>query len=126
MSVMKEPKMNEPSTQSLILPAGHNSVNSFIVVAGAREFIRFLGDVFDGTEHTQVRTPDRDGSLIHAEVRIGTSTVMIADTKVDWPALPALTQVYVPNAQVVLDRAVARGGRIVTTVSPFYNGLKIA
>ncbi|HUX14215.1 MAG TPA: VOC family protein [Spirochaetia bacterium] len=124
--------MNEPrddnrlSAGALPLPAGHNTVNGFIVVKGAAEFLEFVCEVFEGTENVPVRTPDRDGTLIHAEVRIGTSTIMVADTKPGWPSLHALTQVYVKDAQAVLTCAVERGGRVVTEVTPFYNRVSIA
>jgi len=105
----------------------HNSVNSFVLVKeSARAFIAFLEDVFGAEERTDVRTPDRDGSLIHAEVAMGDATIMIADSKPDWPFTPAFTQVYVDDAQTVLDRAGARGARIVTRLSPFYGGVKLA
>lgn len=108
------------------LPKGHNTVNGFIVVDGASPFIDYLKAVFGATEATAVRTPDRDGSLIHAEVRIGNATIMIGDRKGDWPIAHGLTQVYVTDAKGILDKAVAHGGTVVTRVSPFYNGLNIA
>ena len=108
------------------LPAGHNSANAFVVVRGAGAFIDFLGDVFDAEEARQVRTPNRDGTLIHAEVRIGNATIMLADAKPDWPAFRALTQVYVADAQAVLDRAAAHGAVIVTEPTMFYGGVLIA
>lgn len=108
------------------IPLGHNTVNGFIVVDGAAKMIAFLVDVFGAQENFQVRTPDRDGSLIHAEVRLGTSTLMLADIKPGWPHLPALTQVYVSDAQDTLDKAVAHGARVVTAVTPFYNNVKLA
>ncbi len=108
-------------------PNGHNSVNSFVIVRGsASGFIDFLEDVFGATERTDVRTPDRDGSLIHAEVTLGNATIMICDSKPDWPFTPAFTQVYVADARTVLDRARARGASIVTRLSLFYNGVKLA
>ena len=108
------------------LPPGHNTVNGFIAVRGAAKFVEFLCAVFDGTETTSVRTPDRDGGLIHAEVRIGTATVMITDAKPDWPELHALTQVYVKDAAMVLRLAVEHGARIVTEPTPFYGSVHIA
>jgi PhnB protein len=108
------------------IPQGHNTVNGFILVDGAAKMIEFLVDVFCAQENVQVRTPDRDGSLIHAEVRLGTSTLMLADTKTGWPQLPTFTQVYVSDAQDTLDKAVARGARVVTEVTPFYNNVKLA
>lgn len=107
----------------------YNTVNGFIVVRGAVEFIEFLTDVFDGTENGEAHTPDwyaDDGTLIHAEVRIGNSLIMVADRKADWPFTPALTQVYVTDAAETLRRAVARGATVITEISPFYGGFDIA
>jgi PhnB protein len=108
------------------LPAGHNSINQFVIVKGsALEFLGFVITVFEAKEHEAVRTPDRDGSLIHAEVEIGGATLMVADSKADWPLTPALIQVYVSDAQAVLDRAEENGATVVTRLSPFY-GVRLA
>ncbi|HEY6737787.1 MAG TPA: VOC family protein [Actinopolymorphaceae bacterium] len=110
-------------------PAGENTVNGFIVTDGAAELIDFLVAVFDATEIDEARSPDifaGDGSLIHAEVRIGNSKIMLADRKEDWPFTPALTQVYVADAAETLRRAVERGATVLTEVSPFYGGYDIA
>ncbi|GAA4431807.1 hypothetical protein GCM10023169_36740 [Georgenia halophila] len=110
-------------------PAGENTVNNFVIVDGAADLIAFLTEVFDATENTDARSPDffaDDGTLIHAEVRIGSSTVMLADRKSDWPFTPAFTQVYVADATETLRRAVGRGAAIVTEPSPFYGGYDIS
>lgn len=106
---------------------GCNTVNFFILVKNdAVKFIEFVESVLGGIENKYARTPDKDGSLIHAEVRVGTSTLLIADSKPDWPFTPAFPQVYVTDAQEILDRATKAGAEIVTEVSHFYNGLKLA
>lgn len=106
-----------------------NTVNGFIIAKGAAGLIEFLTEVFDGVENPEAHTPDwyaDDGTLIHAEVRIGNSVIMVADRKPDWPFTPALTQVYVTDADQTLRRAVDRGATVVTEVSPFYGGFDIA
>ncbi|MGH8876340.1 MAG: VOC family protein [Stackebrandtia sp.] len=106
-----------------------NTVNGFIITKGAAGLIEFLIDVFDGTEDPDAHAPDwyaDDGTLIHSEVRIGNSVVMVADRKPDWPFTPAMTQVYVTDAAATLRRAVDRGATIITEVSPFYGDMKIA
>lgn len=107
-------------------PADHNTVNPFVIVPKAAEFIDFVTEVFDGRESTAFRVPDRDGLLIHAEVVVGDSSILICDRKPDWPFTPALLQVYVPDSQAVLDRAVAKGATIITPVSAFYGGYSLA
>lgn len=108
------------------LPKNHHTVIGFIIVPGAAEFIDFLKYVFDGKESQEMRIPDRDGSLIHAEVTIGDATILVADRKEDWPFTPALTQVYVSDAEQTLRRAEERGGKVVTPVSKFYGGYDIS
>ena len=79
-----------------------------------------------GKERTAVRTPDRDGTLIHAEVQLGETTIMVADSKDDWPFTPAFVQIYLQDIQAVLDRAELAGGSVVTERSPFYGGFNLA
>jgi uncharacterized glyoxalase superfamily protein PhnB len=50
--------------------------------------------------------------LIHAEVRIGDSTVMLCDAKPHWSFTPALLQVYVSDANAVVERAQADGASL--------------
>ncbi len=109
------------------IPNGYNSVNMFVLIKGdAIKFIEFVEKVFDGKERKNFRTPDKDGKLIHAEVQLGDSSILIADSKPDWLFTPAFIQIYVENAQAILDRAVKMGATIVTEVSDFYNGFKLA
>ena len=77
-------------------PTGYNTINTFVIVKNnALQFIEFTKSVFEADENTAVRTPDRDGKLIDAEVKIGNATIMIADSKDDWPFTPSFLQVYV-------------------------------
>jgi PhnB protein len=111
------------------LPQGYGSVNPFVAVrgpAGAPGFIRFLGEVFGGRETLAAHTIDRDDLLIHAEVRIGDSTVMLCDAKPHWVFTPALLQVYVADADAVLDRAKANGAEVITEPTDFYGGQRLA
>jgi len=113
----------EPSA----IPFGHNSINPFVLVKdGAEAFLQFVATVFDGAERTEVRTPDRDGKLIHAEIRVGNSTLMVADSKDDWPFTPAFLQVHVRSCGEVLARASERKATIVTEPTSFYGGFVIA
>jgi PhnB protein len=109
------------------IPKGYSAVNMFVIVKeNASDFIKFVEDVFEGKERTYVRTPDKDGKLIHAEIQIGDSSILVADSKDDWPFTPAFIQIYVKDAQVILDRATKNGARVITERSDFYNGVKLA
>ncbi len=114
------------TTKEIKIPH-YNKVNPFVIIkGGATKFIDFVEKVFNAEENKQARTPDRDGTLIHAEIQIGDSMILLADSKGDWPFTPAFLQVYVDNPQQILDKAKAEKAEIVTELSDFYNGLKLA
>lgn len=109
------------------LPGGHNTINPFILIkGGAENFISFSKFVFDAIEHLEIKTPDKDGTLIHAEIEIGNSTIMIADSKNDWPFTPSFIQIYVQNINNVMEKARSKGAYIVTEKTKFYGGYNIA
>lgn len=101
-------------------PAGYASVNPFIITRDAEGLIAFLVDVLDGIERPAARTVDDDGLLLHAELQVGGSSIMLAERKPGWPRLPSLLQVYVHDVPAVLERAKARGGEVITEPTPFF------
>lgn len=102
------------------LPAGTNTVNSFIFTEDTAAFVDFLVEVFGAVPLPDAYTLDTDGLVLHAEVLIGDSTLMLADRKPGWMFAPAFTRVYVDDVPAVLARAEARGGRIVTAPTDFF------
>jgi PhnB protein len=108
------------------LPPGYGSVNPFVAVRGALGFIDFVTDVFGGEETRAGHTVDADGLLIHAEIRVGSSTIMLCDAKPHWGFTPALLQVYVGDVDAVVGRARAAGAEIVTEPTPFHGGQRLA
>ena len=111
------------------LTGGYGSLNAFAAVkgpGGAPAFIEFLGAVFDGRENPDAHAVDTDGLLIHAEVRIGDSCLMVVDSKPDWVFTPALLQINVTDCDEVLRRACARGSRVITETTPFYGNSSLA
>ncbi|MFE6995441.1 VOC family protein [Microbacterium sp. NPDC057659] len=101
-------------------PEGYATVNPFIITTDADELTRFVIEVFDGEERAEARTIDEDGLLLQAEVRVGTTTIMLAERKPDWPFTPSLLQVYVDDLDAALERALARGARVVTKPTDFF------
>jgi PhnB protein len=89
-------------------PDGYSSVSPYLIVRGAADTIAFLIQVFDAVELR--RFPDPEGRIMHAEVRIGDSVVMIADGNDAWPPLPANVHIYVPDVDATYQRALAAGG----------------
>jgi uncharacterized glyoxalase superfamily protein PhnB len=92
-------------------PEGYNSVSPYLIVDGAGELIDFLVLVFDAVEMR--RFPDDSGKVMHAEVRIDDTVVMLADGTGDWPPASAQVHVYVPDVEETYRRALQAGAQSV-------------
>ena len=58
--------------------------------------------------------PLEDGSIGHAEIRVGDTVLLAFDQHADWPAMPSLLRVFVPDADAAFDAALRAGAREVT------------
>jgi PhnB protein len=58
-----------------------------------------------------------DGSIGHAEVRIGDSVVMLFDSKNGWPNTPAFLRLYIDDVDAVCEKALKAGGTLVTKLT---------
>jgi hypothetical protein len=61
------------------IPEGHHTVTPYILVQGAEKLIDFMKKVFDAKESERYSMPD--GSIGHAEVKIGDSVIMVSDAQ---------------------------------------------
>jgi PhnB protein len=102
------------------VPAAGAVLNPFVIVDDAAGLVAFVAEVFGVAEDVAARTPMPDGKLIHAQLRLGTVDLMVADRLPGWPARPALLQVWVRDVATVLQRATALGATTVTEPTPFY------
>ena len=94
--------MKEPNN-----PEGYTSVPPSLIVGGAGDTIEFLKRAFDAVELRRFDNPD--GTVMHAEVRVDDTVVMLADSTPNWPAIPAHVHVYVPDVDATYRRALAAG-----------------
>lgn len=92
-------------------PSGYTSVAPYLIVSGAGDTIEFLEQVFGGQELRRFSTDD--GRIMHAEVRIDDTVVMLADAAEGWPAVPSHVHVYVPDVDETYRRALAAGAESV-------------
>jgi uncharacterized glyoxalase superfamily protein PhnB len=104
-------------------------LNPFALIhgeGGATAFIEFVCAVFEARETLATHALDADDLLIHAEMRIGDSTLMCCDAKPDWPFTPSMLQVYVVDAGAVIDRARANGADVITDPTDFFGRQRLA
>ncbi|HEX8441730.1 VOC family protein [Archangium sp.] len=89
-------------------PEGYPSVSAYVMVDGAQRVIDFLKKTFDAQELRRYDQPD--GSIMHVEVRIDDTVVMLSDGGGQFPAFPIWLHVYVPDVDETYRRALAAGG----------------
>jgi PhnB protein len=89
-------------------PKGYASVSVYIMANGAQRVIDFLEKTFDARQTRRTDLPD--GSIMHAEVQIDDTVVMIADASGEFPAFPVWLHVYVPDVDATYQRALEAGG----------------
>ena len=101
------------------IPEGQQSVTPYLVVKDAAALIDFAQSAFDAKEIVRHARPD--GTIMHAQLRIGESVVMLGQPMGDQPAMPAMLHVYVENVDEVYRQAMAAGATsIMEPTDQFY------
>lgn len=88
-------------------PEGYTSVAPYLIVKDAVRTIKFLTQVFNAVEIR--RFSGKSGGIMHAEVRIDDTVIMLADQALDWPVIEAHVHVYVPDVDATYRRAIEAG-----------------
>ncbi len=91
------------------LRKGFSTVTPYLTVADARKQIDFLTRVFGAEQTFLSHRPD--GTLWHAEARIGDSMLMIGQAQGQWQPRPATLYIYVDDADTTYRSALAAGAR---------------
>lgn len=68
--------------------------------------------MFDGEELARVETAD--GLVGHAEIRVGNTVVLAFTRRPDWPSMPSLLRVFLPNADETFAKSAVAGAEVVT------------
>jgi uncharacterized glyoxalase superfamily protein PhnB len=91
------------------VPEGYHNVQPYLIVNGAKDLLEFIKNVFGATQSELMQAPD-GSKVMHAEVKIGDSTVMMSDAQGPWQPMPAAMYVYVPNVDDTYKKMLAAGG----------------
>ncbi|HEX9444295.1 MAG TPA: VOC family protein [Candidatus Binatia bacterium] len=101
------------------IPEGYHTVTPCLVAEGAAKLIDFLKQAFGAEERFRMARPD--GGVMHAEVKIGDSMVMLGDANEQWKAMPGVIYLYVDDADAVYRRALDAGAAsVMAPVDQFY------
>ena len=90
-------------------PADYPSISPYLITANAVQVMEFLEESV-GAERVRVFEND-DGSIMHAEMRIDDSLVMIGEAGGDWSPVPSHVHLYVEDVDAAYQAALDNGGR---------------
>src|SRR5262245_56758003 len=91
------------------VPDGYHTLTPYLVVRDAAKVLEFLRHGLGGeVVHPPVRRSD--GRIMHAEVRVGDSMVMLGEPMGDSKPMQASVVVYVDDADATYRRALQAGG----------------
>jgi len=99
--------MQSVTTKVKPIPDGYHSLTPVVVVDGAPRLIDFLKQVFSAEEDEVYKGPD--GRVMHAELRIGDSVLMISDSNLQFPAFPTMVNIYTEDVDGAYKRALNAG-----------------
>ena len=106
------------------IPEGYHSITPSFCVEGAQEFIDFVKQVFNAQDRFKMDGPG--GKIMHAELSIGDSTLMVGDVQPQWPAKSNSLYVYVDDVDAAYARALKAGAKSVRAPENAFYGDRTA
>ncbi len=110
------------------IPEGYHTLTPSITVRGAERAVEFYKKAFGAVERGVMKGPD--GKVMHAELLIGDSILMLADEFPQFGSLSPQTiggsgtglHIYVEDVDAAFDRAIAAGGIVEMPLADMFWG----
>lgn len=110
------------------IPEGYHTVTPHLTVRDAARAIEFYKQAFGAVAKGAM--PGPDGKIVHAELRIGDSTIMLADEFPEFGSLSPLStgdsstglHIYLEDVDTAFDRAVKAGATVEMPVADMFWG----
>jgi PhnB protein len=109
-------------------PPGYHSVTPYLALRDAKAAIDFYTRAFGAEPVLKLDLPD--GTIAHAEIRIGDSVLMLAEENAEWGnrsplsfgGSPVSMMIYVPDVDAAFARALEAGATRVRPVEDQFYG----
>ncbi|KQL46373.1 extradiol dioxygenase [Brevibacillus choshinensis] len=105
------------------IPEGYRTVTPWIISRDTTRLIAFVKEAFHAYDDNRVY--NEDGTIGHAEVRIGDSVVMMFDAKEEWPDTPSFLRLYFEDGDAVYQQALQAGATPVTEMTTLFFGDRV-
>jgi PhnB protein len=105
--------------QAKAIPEGYHSVTPFLNLKNAIEAAEFIKKAFGAEERSRFQDPQ--GQLMHCELKIGDSLLIVSEALRDTP-MPGGIQLYVKDCDKVWGQAVTAGATVVIPLADQFWG----
>ncbi|MEE8132301.1 MAG: VOC family protein [Nitrososphaerales archaeon] len=115
-------KRTSKSKQVRPIPSGFSTVTPYLVLNGADQAIEFYKKAFDAKEIIRHNMPD--GKIMHAQIKIGNSIVMLSDefegsahrSPASLGTSTVALHIYVHDVDKLWEQAISAGAKVVVPI----------
>jgi PhnB protein len=102
------------------IPEGYHTAVPYLIVNDADKLLTFLKTAFNGKVKEEHRTPD--GKVMHADVMIGDSHIMMGQANEKYRAMPGSVLLYVADCDALYNAALKAGAKSVQELKDQFYG----
>ena len=110
------------------IPDGYHSVTPYLIVRGGKQALEFYKKAFGAVPLFCMDGPE--GSVAHAEFKIGDSILMLGEENEQWQCASPLTlggtplglMIYVTDSDAVYNQAIAAGAKVLRPIQNQFYG----
>ena len=111
------------------IPDGYHTVTPYLCVRDAGTAIDFYKRALGAEERCRMPGPGGQG-VMHAEIKVGDSIVMLSDEMAEWGHLsaesigntPVTLHLFVPDVDAAIAKAVSQGAKLTAPVTDMFRG----
>jgi PhnB protein len=102
------------------IPEGYHTVTPYLIVSDADRLLTFMKSALNAQVKEEHRLPD--GTVMHADVVIGDSHVMLGQANEKWRTMTGSILLYVPDVDATYQAALRAGAKSVQEVKDQFYG----
>jgi len=106
------------------IPNGYHTVTPYLTIRGATELLAFTKAAFGAEEVECIKAPD--GRVMHAEIKIGDSRVMMGEAGDTTPPMPCTLYLYVDDVDAWFQRAKQADAEVIEELEDKFYGDRTA
>jgi uncharacterized glyoxalase superfamily protein PhnB len=119
--VTKQTPSTSPKSAVKPIPDGYHSITPYIVAPHCAKLLDFVKKAFGAKDLMEPMTGP-GGKIMHTEIRIGDSVVMMGEANDKHPAMPVMLNLYVEDSDAVYEKALKAGGVSVMPMTDQFYG----